>query len=289
MKSLARIEQALDHALERATGETCPPQLADAVRYALFPGGARVRPRLCLAVALACGDDAPELTDAACAAVEIMHCASLVHDDMPCFDDADMRRGRPSLHKTFGEPLALLTGDAMIVLAFDILGRAACVHPARLGALIAALSGAVGMPNGITAGQAWESEDSPPLDLYHRAKTGALFIGACRMGAISAGGDADAWVTLGDRLGAAYQVADDLRDAAADEDEVGKPVGQDGIHDRPNAVAELGIPKALGKLDSLVRGAISAIPDCRGGEMLEALIRSEAKRLVPNKLARSAA
>jgi geranylgeranyl diphosphate synthase type II len=289
MKSLARIEQALDAAIAHAAGETCPPQLSDALRYAVFPGGARVRPRLCLAVALACGDDAPELTNAACAAIEIMHCASLVHDDMPCFDDADLRRGRPSVHAAFSEPLALLTGDAMIVLAFDILGRASVARPERLGPLVSALAGAVGMPNGITAGQAWESEDNPPLDLYHRAKTGALFIGACRLGAVAAGGDAEAWTTLGDRLGAAYQVADDLRDAAGEEDELGKPVGQDIAHARPNAVSEMGIPQALGKLDSLVRGAISAIPECRGGEMLEALIRSEAKRLVPAKLAKSAA
>ena len=103
----------------------CPPRLADALRYAVFPGGARIRPRLCLAVAPACGDDDPAASDAAAAAIELLHCASLVHDDLPCFDDADLRRGRPSVHRAFGEPLAVLAGDALIVLAFETLARGA--------------------------------------------------------------------------------------------------------------------------------------------------------------------
>ena len=288
-KPTARIEDALERALSFACASSAPPQLAAAVRHAVMPGGARVRPRLCIAVSAACGDDAPQLTDAAAAALELLHCASLVHDDMPCFDDAATRRGRASVHAKFGAPLALLTGDALIVLAFETLARAGLEQPGRLGPLTMAVSGAVGMPAGITAGQGWESEADVPMDLYHRAKTGALFIGAVKAGAIAAGSDPNRWTAFGDRLGEAYQVADDLRDAAGDAEDLGKPVGQDAALGRPNAVAKLGLSGALSRMETLVRGAIDAIPDCPGASMLEALMRSEAKRLVPAQLAQSAA
>jgi len=115
MDITARIERSLHAAL--APGAT-PPLLSLAMHHAVFPGGARVRPRLCLAAASACGGDDPTLAEAAAAAIELMHCASLVHDDMPCFDDAATRRGRLSVHRAFGEPLALLAGDGLIGMAF---------------------------------------------------------------------------------------------------------------------------------------------------------------------------
>ena len=133
------------------------------MRYAVFPGGARIRPRLCLAVAAACGDDDPALADAAAAAIELLHCASLVHDDLPCFDDAATRRGKPSVHRAFGEPLAVLAGDALIVLAFETLARAPRAAPQRLAPLLLIVGRAVGVPGGIVAGQAWECE--PQVDL----------------------------------------------------------------------------------------------------------------------------
>ena len=122
-----RVESALEAAVARSEGQSAPPLLAAAVRHAVFPGGARVRPHLCLAVAEACGDDCPEMADGAAAAIELLHCASLVHDDLPCFDDADTRRGKPSVHALFGAPLAVLAGDALIVMAFDVLARAGIV------------------------------------------------------------------------------------------------------------------------------------------------------------------
>jgi geranylgeranyl diphosphate synthase type II len=128
----SRIDHALKAAIERAGGPDSPPQLAEAIRYAVFPGGARVRPRLCLAVASACGDDRPELTNAAAASVELLHCASLVHDDMPCFDNADLRRGRPAVHTAYGEPLALLAGDGMIVLRLRSWRALPPRHPTAL-------------------------------------------------------------------------------------------------------------------------------------------------------------
>ncbi len=122
-QSVLNCEHALGMALREATGPECPPMLATALDYAVFPGGARVRPQLCLAVALANGNGDPLLASAAAVAVEFLHCASLVHDDLPCFDDATTRRGKASLHATFGERIAVLTGDALIVAAFQHIAR----------------------------------------------------------------------------------------------------------------------------------------------------------------------
>ena len=285
----SRIENALKLAVDMK-GETAPPpKLAEAIRYSVFPGGARVRPRLCLAVASACGDDAPGLSNAAAAAVELLHCASLVHDDMPCFDDADIRRGRPAVHSSYGESLALLAGDALIVMAFDVLGRAGAEAPHRLAPLVVTVAQAVGMPSGIVAGQAWESETHVPVETYHRAKTGALFIGSAMAGALAAGGDPLAWRGLGEQLGAAYQAADDLRDALCGEEEIGKPAGQDLAHERPSLVSQHGVRDTVERLEGYVAAAIGSIPPCEGRPFLEKLIMNEAKRLKPKSLEQAAA
>jgi geranylgeranyl diphosphate synthase type II len=289
MAAGTRIEAALEAALERGESGAAPKKLASALRHAVFPGGARLRPQLTLAVALACGDDAPELADSAAAAVELLHCASLAHDDLPCFDDASTRRGRPSVHAAFGEPLAVLTGDALIVMAFDCVARAGALNPSRLGPLMLAITRAVGMPSGIVAGQAYESEPDPPVEAYHRAKTGALFVAAVTCGAIAAGADPLPWRALGDHLGAAYQVADDLLDAVMTNAEGGKPSGRDAALGRPNVVAQLGLASAYARLEALVEQAAAAVPDCEGAESLRALVRAQAMRLAPRQPARSAA
>ena len=162
---------------------------------ATTPGGARIRPTILMSVALACGDDRPELSDAAAAALELIHCASLVHDDLPCFDDADLRRGKPSVHRAYSEPLAVLTGDSLIVLAFEVLARAAPHAPDRAMQLVLTLARQTGMPNGICAGQGWESEARIDLSAYHQSKTGALFIAATQMGAVAAGQEAEPYLT----------------------------------------------------------------------------------------------
>ena len=218
-----RIEAALAGAIQSAQGADAPQRLAAALEYAVTPGGARIRPTILMSVARACGDDQPGLTDAAAAAIELIHCASLVHDDLPAFDDADMRRGKPSVHRAYGEPLAVLTGDSLIVLAFEILARAASPAPLRAIELVRILAARTGMPGGICAGQGWESEAKVELSAYHRAKTGALFIAATQMGAVAAGQDAEPWEELGARIGEAFQVADDLRDALYDAETLGKP------------------------------------------------------------------
>ncbi|MEO1328380.1 MAG: polyprenyl synthetase family protein [Pseudomonadota bacterium] len=290
-----RIETALEGVVQRAQrdstgdGRAAPPKLASALRHAVFPGGARVRPQLCLAVAKACGDDAPGLSDAAAAAIELLHCASLVHDDLPMFDNADLRRGLPSAHAAFGEPVALLTGDALIVAAFEALARAGASRPERALSLTKIVARSVGAPHGIVAGQAWESEPAADLAAYQRAKTGILFEGATVAGAVSAGGDPGPWRALGARLGDAYQVADDIRDVVCDETDLGKPQGQDAALDRPSVVASLGMMGAVKMLRAQVQEAVDSIPPCDGAERLRDLVRMQAERLTPKSLAASAA
>jgi geranylgeranyl diphosphate synthase type II len=281
MNTMTRIESALEAALVAREGAGCPPRLAAAVRHAVFPGGARIRPQLCLAVAAACGDSDPALADAAAVAIELIHCASLVHDDLPCFDDAPMRRGQPSVHVAFGERLAVLAGDALIVTAFDVLGAAGTRSPQRLAPVIRTVAGGVGMPLGIIAGQAWECEPRVALSDYQRAKTGALFAAATAAGAQAAGGDGETWRALGDWLGEAYQVADDLRDALADPEQLGKPVGRDVVLGRPSSAIEQGLVGAVRHFERLVQNAVDAIPECRGAPMLRAMVRMESERLVP--------
>ncbi|MEM1006199.1 MAG: polyprenyl synthetase family protein, partial [Pseudomonadota bacterium] len=248
MELQTRINAAIKQNIALARAKPAPGQLAEALDYACFPGGARVRPTILMSVALACGDDRPGVSDAAASALEFIHCASLVHDDLPCFDDADVRRGKPSVHRAFSEPLAVLAGDSLIVLAFETLTRAAAPEPQRALQLLSLLARQTGMPHGICAGQGWESETTIDLGPYHRSKTGALFVAATQMGAVAAGHDPDPWYELGARIGEAYQVADDLRDALYDEKTLGKPAGQDDLHGRPSAVEQLGVQGAIQRL-----------------------------------------
>jgi len=289
MDPINRIEQALDAAMPPPEAPGCPPGLAAAMRHALFPGGARIRPRLCLAVAAACEEDEPAVSDAAAAAIELLHCASLVHDDLPCFDDAPVRRGKASVHCAFGERLAVLSGDALIVLAFQTLARAAARAPRRTAELCAIVGRAVGMPDGIVAGQAWECESRVVLEDYQRSKTGALFAAATLAGAAAAGAEAPPWRVFGERLGEAYQVADDIRDVTADPEALGKPIGRDVALDRPSAARELGLAGAVHRVEALVDAAVHSIPPCPGRVALRALVVREARRLTPKALARNAA
>ena len=281
MSQADRIEGALRASLQPSLEQGHPPKLAAAVHYAVFPGGARIRPKLVLAVALACGEDDPELTDAAAAAIELLHCASLVHDDLPCFDDASTRRGRPSLQRAFGERLAVLAGDALIVAAFEVLAHAARRHPVRLAQLVQTVARGVGMPLGIVAGQAWECESQVSLRDYQLAKTGALFAAATMAGAQAAGADGQPWRALGERLGQAYQVADDIRDVALDTHALGKPAGQDLALGRPSMARELGLDGALSEFERLIELTLATVPACPGASRFRALIQLEADRLVP--------
>jgi geranylgeranyl diphosphate synthase type II len=289
MSATLRIEAALEAAVMSVETGGGPPRLAAALRHAVFPGGARVRPHLCLAVGAACGADLPALVEAAAVAVELLHCASLAHDDLPCFDDAATRRGRPSVHAAHGEPLAVLAGDALIVMAFDVLAEAGAAVPHRLPALLRTITRGVGAPTGIVAGQAWESEPFTPVEPYHQAKTGALFVAAVTAGALAAGADPTPWRAVGENLGAAYQVADDLADAVCEDGACGKPAGRDAALHRPNMVHRLGLQGAYARLDTLVAQAAAAVPECVGARALRDLVQMQAMRLTPQRAALSAA
>jgi geranylgeranyl diphosphate synthase type II len=282
MSLLARAESSLATCFDGAIGTSAPPRLVEAMRHAVFSGGARIRPQLTLSVAIACGDDQPALANAAASALELMHCASLVHDDMPAFDDADIRRGRPTVHKAFGEPLALLAGDALIVMAYQVLLHAGVTQPERLIALMQNMTSGVGLPNGIVAGQAWECESRADLGQYQRAKTGALFVAATCAGALASGAQAQPWIMLGASLGEAYQVADDIRDVMGLSADLGKPAGQDQLHTRPSAASEMGLGGAVEYFQALIQTAVDSVPACTCRGMLQQLVRRESERLVPS-------
>ena len=156
--------------------------------------------------------------------------------------------------------------------------------PLRLAPLLTTISRGVGMPFGIVAGQAWECEPRVSLADYQRAKTGSLFAAATCAGALAAGAQAQPWRALGDWLGEAFQVADDIRDVAADPVLLGKPTGQDVALCRPSSAKELGLEGAIQHFDRLVARAIEAVPPCRGEAQLRALVRLEAERLVPKAM-----
>ena len=275
------IERALASTLGGALSPDCPPKFASALHYAVFPGGARIRPKLLQAVAYACGNADPLATMAGACAIELLHCASLVHDDLPCFDGAAYRRGKPSVHVEFGERLAVLVGDALIVEAF-----AATASFPKITRIVAQAASA---PHGICAGQAWECEESMDLVNYQRAKTGALFAACTMIGAVAAGRDAQPWQNLGMLIGEAFQVADDLRDVAGVSGEIGKPTGQDAAHGLPNMVSTLGYDGAMQHLENLLARVVDSIPDCPGRAALGQQIVTVSRSMVPKQLYRGAA
>lgn len=283
------VEILLTQALESASGAGCAPGLAAAMHWAVFPGGARIRPKLCIAVAAACGGSL-DIATVPAAALELVHCASLVHDDLPCFDNAQLRRGRSSVQAEFGQRLAVLAGDALIVKSFEVLADGLPDNPKLALRLSKSIAQGVGTPTGIAAGQAWECEKEVDVSAYHRAKTGALFAAATAAGAIAADAkNPEAWSVLGLKLGEAYQVADDILDAAGNEKELGKPVGQDNRLGRPNSVHTLGLSGAAQKLRTLVENAIDSIPECPGRAALCERIKNETDSLLPAHLANLAA
>ena len=239
--------------------------MREAIGRAVFGGGARLRPTLCLAVAAAHGDPDPEKAERAAAALELVHCASLVHDDLPCFDDAQLRRGQPTIHAAFGVPTAVLTGDALIVAAFGTLAAAGDCR------LLSTLAEATGGANGIVAGQAWEGEagaQAPSVDDYHRAKTASLFAAAAAMGALASGAGErgergePAWWDFGVLLGCAYQAVDDILDATGDVASTGKTGGRDDALARPSVVRAHGLWNAKMRVGWLVEQAGRSLPPC---------------------------
>ncbi len=261
------LERALHEALS-AGGGAPPPRLSEALAYAVFPGGGRVRPRLCLEVARAAGR-ADDLAYAAACSVELLHCASLVHDDLPCFDAGAVRRGKPSVHRVYGDAMAVLVGDGLMVQSFYTLARTLARRPDISGFALLALLSAAGPRTGLVAGQAWELEERVELTGYHRAKTASLFEASAALGAVTNRVPQSPFIAFGRAFGMAYQLADDVADVLADASTLGKPTGRDRELGRPTAMHETPSPEAA--IENLVRAsnaAVEAVPPCPGeGEL----------------------
>ena len=249
------VDEGLKAALDLfAQTPGCTPTLREAMAYALFPGGGRMRPLLCTTVAHTTGAQDLALVQAAAASLELLHAASLVHDDLPCFDDADWRRGRPSLHSVFGEPMAVLVGDGLITLAFRVLAQ-------RMTARRAAVLAEVGqMASMLVCGQAQESEAQVVLNTYHHCKTGCLFESAAMCGALCAGAPPEPWRLFGRRIGAIYQLADDVFDVVGANEGLSKPTGRDAVLGRPNYALAHGTRAAWALLDERLSELRASLP-----------------------------
>ncbi len=262
---------AADAALERwlpRKGD-CPAPLAAAMRYAVFPGGKRLRPLLAQLACEACGGSADAALPGACA-VELVHCYSLVHDDLPAMDDDDLRRGRPTCHKAFGEAVAILAGDALLTLAFEILA-AQCGTPelaAQSCRELALAAGARGMVGGqaddLAGGSGVAGAHGPieRLESIHGRKTGALLHASLRLGAAAAAAAAAALEAIdafGQKIGLAFQIADDLLDVRGSESETGKRVGKDRGHGKLTYPAVLGADASAQAAQQLCQDACAAL------------------------------
>ncbi|MDO4406823.1 MAG: farnesyl diphosphate synthase [Acutalibacteraceae bacterium] len=231
--------------------EKAVQDLTDAMRYSTMIGGKRIRPVLVLEFCRVCGGDPDHALDLACA-LEMIHTSSLIHDDMPCMDNDDMRRGQPSCHKKFGENTALLAGDALEAYAFEVAAGADLPAKAVVEAvkLLAKATGPYGMLGGQIMDVENESRDDVALDRLeatHQKKTGALIRVACELGCIAAGASKElrkAAVEYGKNLGLAFQVCDDILDVTGNELLLGKPVGSDEEEEKATYVTLLGLDAA---------------------------------------------
>jgi len=241
------IEQALDRLMPLET----PARLGAAMRYAVQGGGKRLRPLLVLAAAQAVGGEREAALRAACA-VELIHAYSLIHDDLPCMDNDVLRRGKPTVHVQFGVAEAMLAGDAMQALAFEVLTPERGVEPAlqaRLCSLLARAAGHAGMAGGqaIDLSSVGRTLDEERLSEMHRRKTGALLEASVLMGAACGSVDARCWRALADygtAVGLAFQVVDDILDVTEASETLGKTAGKDVHHNKPTYVSVLGLAAA---------------------------------------------
>jgi geranylgeranyl diphosphate synthase type II len=258
----ALVEDALRRAL--VLGNDCPPSLAEAMAYSLLGGGKRLRPLLVILTTEACGGRDTDALPSACA-VEMIHTYSLIHDDLPAMDDDDLRRGQPTSHKKFGEALAILAGDALLTLAFQVLAEgyppvtaAACCRELARGA------GAAGMVGGQVEDLAWEKRGGTldALAHLHARKTGALFRASLRLGVWAAHpertpepGMLDRFDRFGAHLGLVFQITDDLLDVEGTDAAAGKRVGKDAARGKLTYPGFLGVQESRRRAADLVRQA----------------------------------
>jgi geranylgeranyl pyrophosphate synthase len=272
------IDAALDRLLPGPDGPAGP--LAEAMRWAVLGGGKRLRPVLAMAACEACGGD-PAAILAPAAALEMIHAYSLVHDDLPAMDDDDLRRGRATVHRRFGEAEAILAGDALLTLAFELLATepAGDAHAARRARAVAAVARRAGL-DGMVGGQAADlaAEGRRPaldeIEWIHRRKTGALLAACAEVGAIH-GGASDATVAAlaryGESVGLAFQIRDDVLDLTASADALGKTPGKDPRAGKATYPAVLGLEGSRAEAERLADRALAEIASLgeRGGRLAE--------------------
>ena len=258
------VEEGLARELARvpAYDET----LARAMEYSLMAGGKRLRPVLLMAAADAVGRDGADFLTTGCA-IEMIHTYSLIHDDLPAMDDDDYRRGKPTNHRVFGEGMAVLAGDALLTLAFEVMLRQPGAEPATLAAVVFEMSRAAG-PYGMVGGQALDLEgegrhlDMAALQKMHMGKTGALFCAAIRSGAILAGAAEEELAALtlyAEKFGLAFQITDDILDVTGDEAAIGKPVGSDERNEKATYVTLTSLDRARKLAQDAVDEAVAAL------------------------------
>jgi geranylgeranyl diphosphate synthase type II len=288
LKQYLQAKQALVETHLRSSlrlGEGCPAALAEAMRYSLLAPGKRLRPVLVILAAEACGGRAEEALPAA-SAVEMIHTYSLIHDDLPAMDDDDLRRGQPTCHKQFGEALAILAGDALLTLAFQVLAEG--YPPATAAACcreLARAAGAAGMVGGQVDDLAWEKKGGtlPDLENLHARKTGALFRACLRLGVLAIWGEKQTVLdsgimegldAYGRCFGLLFQLTDDLLDVEGSAAQAGKRVQKDAARGKLTYPGFLGVAESRRRAEQLGREALAHLaPLGSGGERLAALVR----------------
>jgi len=264
------VDRGLGRRLPSAS--TRPGLLHEAMRYSVLGGGKRIRPTLCLAACEAVGGEV-ESAVAPALALEILHAYTLIHDDLPCMDDDDLRRGQPTSHIRFGEANALLAGDALLTLAFECVGERPAPPPYGPTQMVLELARAAGS-RGVIAGQVEDlAHEGRPLDreeleFIHVHKTAALIRAAVRLGAIAGGArsrELEALTLYGGEVGVAFQIADDILNATGDVETIGKPVGTDVARGKTTYVALYGIDASRQKAKALVDNAVAQLSACRRG------------------------
>ena len=281
------VRREVDAALDRLTqfGPDCPARLQEAIRHSLLAPGKRLRPMLVLMASEACGYERQRAMSAACA-VEMVHTYSLIHDDLPAMDDDDMRRGRPSCHAAFGDATAILAGDALLALAFEVLARD--IAPAETAARCCVELGRTAGVTALVGGQADDlaaentSLGIEELEHIHRRKTGAMFRVSLRLGGIVAGASEAEFAALdayGAKLGLAFQIVDDLLDLHGDAAALGKRTGKDGGRGKATFPGMLGVEESSRRAEQLINDACVAVAGFGSrGQQLVALARYILKR-----------
>jgi geranylgeranyl diphosphate synthase, type II len=284
VETLEAGRKLTDAALERLLPgpDERPSSIHRAMRHSVFAGGKRIRPILCMEAARAICGNLPDGIDELGAAIEMLHTYSLVHDDLPALDNDDLRRGRPTCHKVFGEAIAILAGDALQTQAYQVLAQLKCSAEARVG-IIAEIARQTGTINGMIGGQVVDLEaehkrpDAETLEYIHKSKTAALITASVVSGGMYAGAPGEhveALRAYGEAIGLAFQIVDDILDVTQTSEQLGKTAGKDVASEKATYPALFGIEKSRQKAASLLEASSKALERFQlRGDALRALAK----------------